>query len=442
MRLPFAILVLAGCTSTVVSTGDAGAPERDARITLPDDAATDLPPEEGVDPLADADGDGLTDREERLAEGLDSDGDGIPDGLDLDSDGNGRSDSLDAFRDATGALGDLDGDGIPDFRDADDDGDFIPDVEELGPDAIAARDTDGDGAEDFRDRDSDGDTILDAEEYNPDFPDADGDGLPNQLDLDSDGDGFSDADEAGDDDLETEPVDTDLDGTPDYLDLDSDDDGLADDFERELGLSPTSGDSDGDGESDLVEAGAGTDGRDPADTVAARGWRVILVPFRQPAEPAELAPALTFDVPADTVPMAVGLELRDVDGALRFIDRIEVDTTSEGCAAEPSRDGDGDGFDDEFVAPAPGSRLCWRVVVRPNRTVPARNWVVNPECERRDHVSEATLAVRGAADPRPATRLFAIIPPDSCLIGPDDGRCFACDLDDPCLPRGGCPCFC
>lgn len=84
--------------------------------------------------------------------------------------------------------------------------------------------------------DSDGDTIADVHEG---ADDPDGDGLPDHLDEDSDGDGLLDAIEAGDDSLDTLPVDTDLDLVPDFLDLDSDGNCIPD---REEG----SGDADGD----------------------------------------------------------------------------------------------------------------------------------------------------------------------------------------------------
>jgi hypothetical protein len=63
--------------------------------------------------------------------------------------------------------------------------------------------------------------------------DHDGDGLFDYLDFDSDGDGISDLSEAGgqcDD-----PRDTDGDGTPDHLDADSDNDGVADSDEDRNG---------------------------------------------------------------------------------------------------------------------------------------------------------------------------------------------------------------
>ncbi|MEO0322409.1 MAG: hypothetical protein AAF447_05605 [Myxococcota bacterium] len=405
------------------------------------DAAFDEGPPDLGDPLADADGDGLTDREEGLAEGVDADGDGTPDGLDLDSDDNGRSDSLDAFRDSSGALGDLDGDGVLDFRDADDDGDGIPDVVELGPNPVFPRDTDADGIPDFRDVDSDGDSIRDADEFNERTPDADGDGTPNELDLDSDSDGVPDAVEAGDADLDTPPVDTDGDFIPDFLDLDSDNDGVPDSAENRVGSSPVRADTDGDGEGDSPELYLGTDVNDPEDSARARGWLAFFVPFRAPPTPEVLAAALTYDVPASGLSGRVRVQLTDVDRGAQFIERVEVDATTPGCAALGAVDTDGDGEGDAFDDPAAGSRLCWRVVVRPNRTVPANSWNFSPACDRRP-VFEASLAVVTDSETAPAQRVFAIVPADCNLIGPDDSACTSCAEDDPCRGTGACPCLC
>jgi hypothetical protein len=73
--------------------------------------------------------------------------------------------------------------------------------------------------------DADGDTISDRDEGTGD---TDGDGTPDYLDLDSDGDTIKDSIEAGDNKLDTIPVDSDGDGTPDFRDLDSDANGRED----------------------------------------------------------------------------------------------------------------------------------------------------------------------------------------------------------------------
>lgn len=175
----------------------------------------DVDPADGGVPLADpdTDGDGIPDRLD-----IDSDNDGIPDvteagGLDLDGDGridcflsvgaNGLCDDVDPS--AGGfplPIPDFDGDGVPDHLDLDSDNDGIPDLVEAG-----GEDIDGDGTVD-------------------DFVDSDGDGYADSFD--SDDDNFPGPNDGG----TPLPVpDTDGDGAPDYLDLDSDNDGLLDVFE-------------------------------------------------------------------------------------------------------------------------------------------------------------------------------------------------------------------
>lgn len=211
----------------------------------------------------DSDGDGIPDRVEAgdgdlATPPIDTDGDGIPDFRDLDSDGDGIPDRVEAGANPASPV-DSDGDGTPDYLDTDSDGDFVPDVLEAGPDPSNPVDTDGDGVPDYLDIDSDGDTILDSHEL---FFDSDGDGIPDRLSLDSDGDGIPDAVEAGDSDPNTFPVDTDGDGIPDYRDIDSDGDGLPDALETGCAAGTSErliADSDSDGYSDYAEFLVGSD---------------------------------------------------------------------------------------------------------------------------------------------------------------------------------------
>ena len=226
--------------------------------------------EASLDPSADGDGDDIHDVwDADMTMGLDAnndgiddtvvapdtDGDGVPDYLDLDTDNDGLSDVLEAggldvdrnaiidepaLAQATLSLPtDSDGDGLADYRsvDADSDGEFdilhsafaSLDADQDGV-IDAARDGDGDGLPDVSDAllgfgtasDSDGDGLLDSIEGQID---TDGDGLIDALDTDSDNDGISDTIEAVD---LAAPVDTDGDGTPDYRDTDSDGDGIDD----------------------------------------------------------------------------------------------------------------------------------------------------------------------------------------------------------------------
>ncbi len=225
-----------------------------------------------------------------LIVGIDSDGDGIIDVLDLDDDNDGILDSFEG----NGGI-DTDGDGIPDSLDLDSDNDGIPDVTEAG-----GTDGDGDGIIGTGSPTIDGNGVVSGGGLTP--VDTDGDGVPDQQDLDADGDGIKDIVEAGgidndddgrvdgfvdndgdgfDDGLKVSPLpapdsdmdgipdfqdknDTDNDGVPDDQDLDDDNDGIPDALEGD-GNIDTDGDgipdsrdldSDNDGIFDLIESGA------------------------------------------------------------------------------------------------------------------------------------------------------------------------------------------
>lgn len=191
---------------------------------------------------------------------LDFDNDGVPDAIDLDDDNDGTpdmaeypgmvltadpsadndGDGIPNYRDADftlcGVLNingictafDKDGDGVPNHLDIDADNDGIPDVIEAG-----GVDTNGDGILDnFTDADADG--LSSSIDLTPtggilgsgnglSALDFDGDGIPNNLDLDSDGDGISDLREAGLPDADNNGVidgfaDTDGDGLANSID--------------------------------------------------------------------------------------------------------------------------------------------------------------------------------------------------------------------------------
>ena len=190
------------------------------------EAATFRPDEDGdgvltVDEDVDDDGDVTND---------DTDGDGVPDYLDLDDDGDGvPTTEEDTSNDGDPANDDTDGDGVPDYLDPDDDGDGVPTTEEdTNNDGDPANDdADGDGVPDYLDPDDDGDGVPTAEEDtnndgDPTNDDADGDGVPDYLDPDDDGDGVPTIDEDTNNDGDPANDDTDRDGVPDYLDPDDD----------------------------------------------------------------------------------------------------------------------------------------------------------------------------------------------------------------------------
>jgi Bacterial Ig-like domain/Bacterial TSP3 repeat len=182
----------------------------------------------------DSDGDGVPDNVEMMLgtnpNNPDSDGDGIPDNFELSGDGKGTGPFSAVNSDGTGPIDALD-------TDSDDDG--IPDAVEadVNMSGVPPGDFDADGAPNFRDLDSDNDGIPDAVEAGkaPTTPvNTDGSDKPNYLDLDSDNDGFSDTDEAGVN--AASPANTDQDQIgPDYVDTDSDNDCVPDMTETAAG---------------------------------------------------------------------------------------------------------------------------------------------------------------------------------------------------------------
>jgi len=168
----------------------------------------------------------------------DSDGDGIPNQIDLDSDNDGIADIIEA-----GGV-DADGDGRVD-DDTDDDNDGWANVFEASP--LEDGDQDGDGLKNRIDLDADNDGIADIIEAGGE--DSNGDGKADDF-TDENFNGWSntyDVTEAG----ENLPVtDTDGDGISNYLDLDSDSDGITDNVEGQttIAFEPPSGiDFDNDG---------------------------------------------------------------------------------------------------------------------------------------------------------------------------------------------------
>ncbi len=238
------------------------------------------------------------------------------------TDGGGLSASLPAFAITVTAPVDTDGDGVPDVVELA----AVPPTDPNDPDSFP--DSDGDGVPDFVEEnaqpatdpndpasfpDTDGDGVPDYVEVraqpatDPDdptsFSDTDGDGVPDYVELhaqpatdpndptsypDRDGDGVPDYIEgiAGTDpDDDSSVLDSDGDGVPDYIELmalpptdpndptsfpDSDGDGVPDYVETRQGSDPQTGgdaqDSDGDGVPDYIElmASPPTDPNDPA----------------------------------------------------------------------------------------------------------------------------------------------------------------------------------
>jgi len=186
--------------------------------------------------------------------------------------------------------------------------------------------------------DSDGDTVLDVHEGQDD---PDQDGVPNHKDDDSDGDGVPDVAEAGDDLLETLPIDTDLDRSPDFLDLDSDDDCMLD--QEEAGQV----DFDGDGAPDGWDVDDDQDGM--ADHVEMNGCEPVHT--EDDGAPDHRDVDADDDGLPDRVERGTGASPHDHDRD-GLADYRDLDSDQDGIADEDEsenggfRDTDGDGTPD------------------------------------------------------------------------------------------------
>jgi len=332
------------------SDGD-GVPNQ---IDLDDDNDGILDVNEG---LIDSDGDGFPD-----SNSVDTDGDGAPDGLDLDSDNDGILDNLEARadRDAVKAL-DQNPNGAIDISFAVG-ANGIPDAIETSPDSgvliYNMLDSDGDGIPDFRDTDSDNDGIFDLAEAGGNDNNADG-----RIDSfsDSDGKGVDDAVQ-----VSALPLfDTDGDGMLDFRDTDSDNDGIPDAVESKgsSAAKPTDTDGDGapdyrendsddDGVSDSVEAGAipsepndsNGDGRPDFQDggIAFTGNTTDGNNNNNGIQPSTDGP----DTDGDGVPNQIDLD-DDNDGIPDSVEGL-IDADGNGVADGNSRDSDGDGTPDGY----------------------------------------------------------------------------------------------
>jgi uncharacterized repeat protein (TIGR01451 family) len=272
-----------------------------------------------ADPDGDADGDGILNRyEDRDRDGLynddDSDGDGLPDYLDVDDDNDGVwtvYEYPDINGDGNPADGlNTDGDSLKDYLDPNDDNDPW-----LTRDEGADPNGDGDPADAI---DRDGDRIpsyLDVDEGSASDTDADGDGIPDDVEC------------------STSPCeDSDDDGTPDYLDTDSDDDGVLDEYEYDQDGNDVADDTDGDGRPDW------RDGDDDGDGVPTAGEQADP---NGDGDPADAVDSDGDDIPdfldADDGGGGFGGGDSDMDG---IVDSIECENGA------PCPDSDDDGTPD------------------------------------------------------------------------------------------------
>jgi len=204
--------------------------EPDGALPVPDTDGDALP--DFLD--LDADADGLSDAVESDSGDLDGDGDGRLDDA-TDDNGNGIADVVDPSAELPSPAApvvppDTDDDGAPDFQDVDADDDGLPDATE-------GHDQDGDGTPDLEPGgDGNGDGLDDAFVAAPGPPDHSepGNDLPDYRDPDDEGDGIATAQELEDAETYDEyGSDVDGDGTPNYLDPDADGDGYGDGIENQ-----------------------------------------------------------------------------------------------------------------------------------------------------------------------------------------------------------------
>ena len=366
---------------------EAGTPERDWReikdtdndgiadnIDIDDDndGILDIDESNGVDPLADANGDGTPNYLDPTFPGyVDTNGDGINDNFDNDKDGIINALDLDADNDGipdiveAGGV-DTDGDGRIDSNvDADNDGlmDLYDNTQ--GGDAITNADTDGDGIPNYLDLDADNDGIPDVVEAGG--TDANGDGIIDNY-VDTDRDGFSDvvdgdvgndgvADNTANALMVTGP-DTDNDGIPNtypeanndgdaipnYLDLDADNDGIPDVVEA--GGTDVNGDGrvdnyadlDGDGFNDVVDGDVGNDG------VAENSGNALILTGADTNNDGTPNSYPNKNNDGDNIPNYLDLDA-DNDGIPDVVEAGGTDANGDGLA-DNYIDADNDGFND------------------------------------------------------------------------------------------------
>ncbi|MCB1754195.1 MAG: OmpA family protein [Gammaproteobacteria bacterium] len=175
--------------------------DQDGLTDLLESQGADVGNDGRVDDFSDADGNGLDDALQALpVQAVDTDGDGMPDYLDLDSDNDGKSDQRESGN------RDLDEDGVVDpLKDSDADG--IADTVDV--DQTGGVDSDDDGIDDRFDA-----SFIDE-------IDSDGDGIVDSADADANGDGFYD-DYNGEPGIGAALPDSDNNGIPDYQQANAD----------------------------------------------------------------------------------------------------------------------------------------------------------------------------------------------------------------------------
>ncbi|MFK8030357.1 MAG: DUF4347 domain-containing protein [Gammaproteobacteria bacterium] len=226
---------------------------------------------------SDADGDGIDDAFDAdlvgsdtndngvddAAEPVDTDGDGLSDGIDIDADGDGLVDNLEAQstnRYLAPSGEDVDADGLDDVYDANTDVQTNDVESSVGLDPF---DLNGQAGPDYLSVDSDGDGMSDTQEAY---------GAIEATDTDTDEDGLDDAFDDYDNSVTPDLIanvtnnsqqsgaatwrdgnDADGDGIDDFADTDDDNDGIPDSVENINSPTPSGNDTDQDGIDDAID---------------------------------------------------------------------------------------------------------------------------------------------------------------------------------------------
>ncbi len=308
----------------------------------------------------DGDGDGISDACDPVFD--DNDNDGVGDAVDLDDDNDGILDT------AENTLGvnpsaDADGDGIPNYQDFDDNGSATApvcldaDLNGICDTLDPAFDNDQDGVPNHYDIDSDNDGIYDVIETGG--TDANNDGRADDDDNNADNTATNGIPTSAGAGVST-PTETTV-GTPDYLNLDSDSDGCSDANEAYASGTADGGDT-------------GVYGPDPATVDSSTGVVTSGTPVASYAAPADGDNDGTDDYQQVGGPDGDGDGISDAcdpvfddndnDGVGDAVDLDDdndgiLDTAENTLGVDPSADADGDGipnyqdFDDNGSATAP-----------------------------------------------------------------------------------------
>ncbi|WP_165929477.1 T9SS type A sorting domain-containing protein [Pseudocnuella soli] len=341
------------------------------------DGIPDLMESGGIDPLGDADNDGIPNYTDRLPGGslptfVDANNDGISDVFDFDRDGIINSLDLDSDNDgipdiieAGGVDADFNGrvDGV--FADTDGDGLANAYDPNNGGTALGTANADGDTQPNFLDLDSDNDGIPDLIEQGG--VDANGDGRIDGA-TDANKNGWTDAYDptvAGGINLRTLDVngatagglvfDFDGDGIANYLDIDSDNDGIFDIIEQ--GGTDSNNDGKVDATTDVDKDGF-VDTYDPVNNTNGAALGTGLITSSTPDATIKLPTVYSTGDNFDGKGLINMLDLdSDDDGILDSVEG-RLDTDGDGKANYLDIDSDNDGIIDNIEAQTTGGYLA------------------------------------------------------------------------------------